>query len=1234
MNIKLKPIVASIALMLTSGQINAAGGDVGENGSSSVDGLIGYKSIAKAGTDGDGDSADSIINNNISNLVVESKSITGKSGDSGGNSYSGGGGVGGNGGAIPIGAISIGGAGGYSSSSSANGGQGGGINGININVSDSNITGAEGGQGGSVLSSTTSNASGGAGSGGHGGGSIFGAVSTGGAGGYSQSDTRTFAIGGDGGVISEIEINIMGTTLTGATGGQGGSASGFGGAGAGGHGGGSVFGGVSIGGSGGDATSLTTSSAYGSGGSGGDIDQISISISAKSNFTGAIGGGGGSTRPGNGAAGIGGHGGASIFGAISAGGAGGEPSANSSSSASLLDSTSLSNGGLGGSVRKVKIALDDVILNASGLQGGLGGAAFQGGSGAAGHGGGSVFGAISTGGAGGLTSSASVLTATSSSNGGVGGGISDVQINLDRVTLNAVDADGGNGGDSYEGAAGEGGYGGGSVFGAISNGGVGGRTSSSSTQLTSFSFADGGNGGDIENIYITISESNLIGSQGGKGGSSFRGGSGAGGHGGGSIFGAISTGGAGGHSSFSNGTTSVNGGSGGNISSVKIILDGVTFDGSDAEGGNGGSASNQGAAGAGGYGGGSVFGGFSYGGAGGSTTLGDRVSLASANGGDGGEVTGNWIILTNVTLDGTNASAGQGGVSANSGEGVNGRPGGSIFGGISQGGAGGFVQGTAPQISSNGGNGGAVSGNFIELSGITSITGDIYGGFSQGGAKGNTGIYGEGGFTNGNEISLIGDNITIGGYIYGGLSINGDGTENEDASFDSYYQGNTLNIRSGRVAVKGIKNVQQYNWLLPRGEFADDIIVESQETVNLDNTLHRVDVELGDNNLQAGDIIVLIDNARGKTGEYYSRTAVEEGFFIVYDAVMEDTDQDQLILRVLGSRKLNPEAEALLKGRVAQLAFVDQGADMIYDGIGSARASLRHQNANLFVLAGGGTNRYKMGGDNHVKLNDMSFAIGGAQAFKFGQQSVGMVGAFVEAGKANYDSYTDLGDYGQVNGGGHTHYSGIGGLFHIDVGGTDISKVQNKPNIFDSKYGLYVRGAVRLGNTKVDFHSADLVNGYGQEARYNSKSRYFTAALGAGYVLTLNEKSAVDFYGRYTFSRVNGKDIQVVNEVMNTQNSTSNRLRLGARYGYMYSEKVKPYAGLAFERNFTGDVEGTAYGFTIKEKSLSGNSGIVEAGLQIQPKGATDPLSLHLGLQGHFGQRKGATASLMARYVF
>ena len=909
----------------------------------------------------------------------------------------------------------------------------------------------------------------------------------------------------------------------------------------------------------------------------------------------------------------------------------------------------------------------------TGTAGGEGGDSNSGNTGAragatgrGGNGGASIFGASTNGGTGGYGANYHDSTGF----GGNGGSLTGNTITLSHATLQG--GAGGNGGSNLilnnSGGAGPGGQGGASVFGGFSTGGAGGYSYaytavlSPSDDLIALSNANGGAGGDVKNNTIHLSQMILNGGKGGDGGLTKQGGAGLGGNGGGSVFGGFSMGAAAGHSSVrllaqtasAAAISSGNGGAGGDVTGHII---GISH--SRLNGGAGGASgtTHPGTQGAAGHGGGSVFGGFSQGGDGGYSRSDSKspkpaesaaASSITFNGGNGGNVTGNTITLSHVVLEGA-----AGGSSETQGEPSTGLAGGSVFGGVSRGGAGGYtildytsstnapVTITSFHSFADGGNGGNASQNSITIEGKSTLSGNIYGGYSQGGQaglhtlnnKGTLGTAGTGGRAENNTITLSGDQLNIAGAIYGGYSVNGDGSVNHDKAF----KGNTLVLQDFRGSVAGLYNIENYRWVLPKDEFNGDtlITITGDDRVQLDNTKHTIGMENDGNRLQANDTVILIDKVEGTPAK--SSTTAEQGHFIVYDVSMNVVD-GALVLHIDGkddktpAGRISPKAKALLEGRLASLAQVNQGADAISGiGLDAARESVGRCGANLFMFVDGGSNRYETG--SYIKLRNTNFGFGAANCFELQSQSQVLVGAFIEHGNGNYDTYNQFEQYDDVHGWGKVRYTGAGMLMHMNVAGTGSGKKEETPSSIARNDGLYLDAAVRAGKAKTRFDSS-LVDAQGNKGAYNAKSNYYSVMAGAGYALNLDAKQAVDVYGRYTWSHIGSDTFLVGKDTLHLSNMNSSRLRVGARYHYAATPQVTPYVGLAYEREFSGRAKGTAYGMAIDAPSLKGNTGIAELGLTVVPSATKQALSLNFGVQGYFSDRKGGAASLRMRYAF
>ena len=364
----------------------------------------------------------------------------------------------------------------------------------------------------------------------------------------------------------------------------------------------------------------------------------------------------------------------------------------------------------------------------------------------------------------------SIKTDTSNTNGNNGEDIKqsnvvvkDVQFDWSNAINKAPD------GSS---SGGIGGMGGATIIGALSVG------ASGSISYTGDTAGYGGTGGAIANNTVTIENVTLRGSAAGDGGYSdsnaYRG-SGIGGLGGGSVLGGLTVGGAGGWSSGA--TNNASGGQAGNIAGNTISLKNTNL-----YGGKGSKGGSHDGGSVGGMGGASVGGGVSIGGAGGTGYSGEGNN---GFGGNGGAISDNHIILTSVTLDGADGGNGGESIVETGGGGVAGMGGGSVYGGISIGGAGGYG-GNSGQKNGDGGSGGDVHNNELTLTHVT----------ISGGAGGNGGA---GKTQNGGATAGIG-----GGVIAGGLTIGGAGGTGYQSSNKNGNGGHGGLISANRITLTDV----------------------------------------------------------------------------------------------------------------------------------------------------------------------------------------------------------------------------------------------------------------------------------------------------------------------------------------------------------------------------------------------------------------------------------------------
>lgn len=242
------------------------------------------------------------------------------------------------------------------------------------------------------------------------------------------------------------------------------------------------------------------------------------------------------------------------------------------------------------------------------------------------------------------------------------------------------------------------------------------------------------------------------------------------------------------------------------------------------------------------------------------------------------------------------------------------------------------------------------------------------------------------------------------------------------------------------------------------------------------------------------------------------------------------------------------------------------------------------------------------------------------------------LGAFLEYGRGTYDTYNSFTNYASVTGNGDTHYTG-GGIFgRFDFAGTGLGYVADlAPTQAD---GLYLEVSLRAGRVSMGFDSNDLIDPDGHRGNYESKSGYWGGHAAAGYVFNFDEQQSLDVYGRYLWTHMKGDSVAIGKDQLHFDSATSNRVQIGGRYHYAYSDQFKPYIGAAYEYEFSGGVGASAYNLRLDEPSLKGGTGIIEAGFSFTPNAKVPNFSINVTGQGFFGQRQGGSGGIKLKYQF
>ena len=366
-------------------------------------------------------------------------------------------------------------------------------------------------------------------------------------------------------------------------------------------------------------------------------------------------------------------------------------------------------------------------------------------------------------------------------------------------------------------------------------------------------------------------------------------------------------------------------------------------------------------------------------------------------------------------------------------------------------------------------------------------------------------------------------------------------------------------------------------------------------------------------NLGVNERITLIDTM-GKglesnhDGIYVGALGIAKAYYLI-------TDDWNLYL---GARP-NEQVKSLAEGRLAGLAFLDQGELIWGPGMYAAMRETERQEAGFvpFAATSGGSLRYDSG--SHVDVGGVHLLTGVAgRASPAVDQSL-VAGVFFEAGWGNYDSHNSFHNLPAVKGSGDIDYYGAGilGRYEIQAGAG----------------GVYGEASLRTGRASVDFSSRDILNGVSDRTTYDSASPYVGAHAGVGYAWNIDSRSKLDLSTKYIWLHLNGDSVRVAGDEVKFKAAESHRWRTGGRFSYAVDKRIIAYVGAYFDYEFDGKARATINGDRVDAPDMRGATGQGELGLIVKPAPGM-PMSLDLGVQGYVGVRQGVTASLRLNYQF
>ena len=485
----------------------------------------------------------------------------------------------------------------------------------------------------------------------------------------------------------------------------------------------------------------------------------------------------------------------------------------------------------------------------------------------------------------------------------------------------------------------------------------------------------------------------------------------------------------------------------------------------------------------------------------------------------------------------------------------------------------------------------------------------------------------------GNTITLEGGKVTSS--VYAGASSTGTVRDNmlivknaPDLTTASLFGGstsgtlvnNTFQIWSTGLTAKNVGNFDHYQFILPSDVQSHDTVLNLTDANGTNAVNAKVGVAVasgGAPTLQPGDRVTLLHNTNGVDSTGVTQTSMSglQGVTLEYDFELESgTDYLDAVLRKIG---LAPGTGIFNSGRLATLGFLNQGTSFALDQDleCTRREDGRPDGICLYGAVSGHDLRYDIGGNNtHAKTTGSHWLVGIKGKLNQAKENDVFGAAYVEAGWGNISEHSDW-----ATGHGDTRYYGIGFMAKYR---------QNEGQL----KGAYAQANVKAGRTSTDFTS-NLRDASGTYAGYDKHATYYGAGLGAGYQFELNQAYNLDLSVGYQWMHLNGFNASIVGDPYHFDDIDSHRTRVGGRLKYIADPQFTPYVGLAWEHEFSGNAHGTAYGYSLEETSLKGDTGIGEIGVSFSPS-IKSPWTINAKVQGYFGQREGIAGNLVVNYSF
>lgn len=463
-----------------------------------------------------------------------------------------------------------------------------------------------------------------------------------------------------------------------------------------------------------------------------------------------------------------------------------------------------------------------------------------------------------------------------------------------------------------------------------------------------------------------------------------------------------------------------------------------------------------------------------------------------------------------------------------------------------------------------------------------------------------------------NAILLGGDNDLEDAILLGGLS-----------NDSNYISDNSLHLVNFSGKVGAIDNFDTI--VFSDIEWKEDttvLTITNQPNTDLSNTTIRVENIIFGTTVSdyLGESLTLIKNDGGTItfNQTYKRgvevVLPQDLLSESHGTIQTSEDGSSLELEVDGTLYQNQQLKLVSNNRNLEIFFVNQAAELVMDNL-DITGDQHQEGVRTFASIDGVDNQYKT--DSHVDLHGISF-IGGVGLIKYLGDSSLVSNLFVEAGRGNFREDTS---YSNIS----RHISG-----DVRLAGGGVSAR------FNHHSGFYVEGSLRGGYVENELTDG-LIDGSGRSVGYENDSFYFSTHAGLGWQIPIAQNLLLDIYGKSFYTYLPEDDTNIYADGQDTKvefkSDESFRIRTGVRLYYTNPQHLTGYIGLAYQRDFSSDVEITVDAQEILDtKGMRGDIGMGELGLRYaHPE---KPWHFDAKIRGHVGQRQGISGKVSVEYLF